>query len=338
LLRLLAGVSRPTAGRLIVRGRVAPLISVGVGFHQEMTGRANIFVNGMLLGLTRAEVRMRMDDIVAFSELADFIDTPVKFYSSGMFMRLGFSVAAHVDPEEMLVDEVLAVGDIAFQLKCIDRMRELQQNGTTIVLVSHSMHAIRVLCPRTLLIRQGCLEFDGDTETAISRHHELLSVGTSEHYASSDTGSGDRSGGATILERALLGRGGPTNQPRRDDVLTYRVTIRFDRPVDSPQLVFSVVTDMGVTAYGMATPVGRQWRSFAVGETVVADVVFRPRLGGGTYRLVVYLTDRNARQLLCNDQTGMLMYISPRDGASGFAELEASIAIDNEALTTSDTC
>src|SRR5690606_37347034 len=142
LLRMMAGVSEPTEGRVTVRGRVAPLISVGVGFHQELTGRENVYVNGMLLGLTRAEVEARFDEIVDFAELRDRIDTPVKFYSSGMFMRLGFSVAVHVDPDVLLVDEVLAVGDVAFQLKCFDRMRELSARGTTTVLVSHSMHAL----------------------------------------------------------------------------------------------------------------------------------------------------------------------------------------------------
>ncbi|HEY2429746.1 MAG TPA: ABC transporter ATP-binding protein, partial [Acidimicrobiales bacterium] len=127
LLRLLAGVSRPTTGRIRLVGRVAPLISVGVGFHQEMSGRENVYVNAMLLGMTRAEVARRFDEIVEFAELADFIDTPVKFYSSGMYMRLGFSVAAHVDPDVLLIDEVLAVGDLAFQLKCFEHVRSLQE-------------------------------------------------------------------------------------------------------------------------------------------------------------------------------------------------------------------
>jgi len=334
LLRLLAGVSRPTTGQLTVRGRIAPLISVGVGFHQEMSGRENIYVNGMLLGLTRAEVRKRLDQIVAFSELADFIDTPVKFYSSGMFMRLGFSVAAHVDPEVLLVDEVLAVGDIAFQLKCIDRMRELQSRGTTIVLVSHSMHVIRVLCPRTLLIRKGRLEFDGDTETAISQHHELLTTDTSEYYSSSDAGpSTDGPGGATIIERQLLGPDGPTNQPDQEQLLTYRVTIRFDRAVDSPQIFFHVMADIGIPVYGMATALGRQWRRFAAGETALADITFRPRLGGGTYRLVLVITDRNGRKTLWTDPGGLLIYVPPRIGSSGYADLEASITIDDDVMT-----
>jgi hypothetical protein len=251
-----------------------------------------------------------------------------------MFMRLGFSVAAHVDPEVLLVDEVLAVGDIAFQLKCIDRMRELQSRGTTIVLVSHSMHIIRVLCPRTLLMRKGRLEFDGDTETAISQHHELLTADTSEYYSSSDAETTtDGPGGAKIIDRELLGPNGPTNQPDQEEILTYRVKIRFDRAVDSPHIFFHVMADIGIPIYGMATALGRRWRSFSAGETVVADVVFRPRLGGGTYRLVLMITDRNGRQVLSTDPGGLLVYLPPRLGASGYADLEASITIDNEILT-----
>jgi ABC-type polysaccharide/polyol phosphate transport system ATPase subunit len=324
LLRLLAGVTQPTEGRLTVRGRIAPLISVGVGFHPEMSGRENIYVNGMLLGLTRAQVRDRLEEIVAFSELADFIDTPVKFYSSGMFMRLGFTVAAHVDPDVMLVDEVLAVGDIAFQLKCMERMRELQQRGTTILFVSHNMHLVRLLCPRTLLLRDGRLDFDGDTETAISRVHELLGM---------TAGSSEGQGGATVIERHLLGPDGPTDQPRPGDEITYRLTIRFNREVDSPQLFFNVLAEGGITVYGMATAVGRPWQRFAAGDVAVAEVVFRARLGAGTYRLVAELKDRNGREVLWSDQNGVPIFMAWRLGASGLADLEATIAIDGHDLT-----
>lgn len=334
LLRLLAGVSRPSEGRIRITGRVAPLISVGVGFHQEMSGRENIYVNGMLLGLSRAGVARRFDEIVEFSELADFIDTPVKFYSSGMYMRLGFSVAAHVDPDVMLVDEVLAVGDLAFQLKCIDRMRLLQQQGTTIVLVSHSMHVVRLLCPRTLLLRKGRLVYDGDTETAISRHHELLSADADDHDGVTRE---ETSGPVTIVERELIGPRGPTNHPDQDDVVTYRVRMLFHREVESPQLMFQVITEVGTLAYSMQTTIGRKWRRFAAGETAEAEVVFRPRLGGGTYRLAMIVTDENAAEVLFHDPTGLLMYMAPKLGTMGFAELGASIAVADDDLTAHES-
>ena len=339
LLRLLAGVSRPTEGHARLRGRVAPLISVGVGFHQEMSGRENVYVNGMLLGLTRAEISDRFDEIVDFAELRDFIDTPVKFYSSGMYMRLGFSVAAHIDPDILLVDEVLAVGDLAFQLKCIERMRLLQQRGTTIVLVSHSMHAIRLLCPRALVIRKGRLEFDGDTETAISKHHELLSADAAELRAAASGRGGDSqplAGAVTILSRELVGPQGPTNHPEQEDMLIFLVRLRFDHPVDSPQFFFQVMTEVGTLAYGMQTMIGRTWRRFELGETVEAEVVFRPKLGGGTYRLGLVVTDRNGQEVLAQDPGGLLMYMAPKLGTTGFADLEASISVGEEDLTAYD--
>jgi lipopolysaccharide transport system ATP-binding protein len=335
LLRLLAGVSRPSEGRVKLRGRVAPLISVGVGFHPEMSGRENVYVNGMLLGLTRAEIAHRFDEIVAFAELEAFIDTPVKFYSSGMYMRLGFSVAAHVDPDILLVDEVLAVGDVAFQLKCFDYMRLLQAQGTTILLVSHSMHAIRLLCPRALLIRKGRLEFDGDAEVAVSRHHELLSLDAAESSNSADGATA--SGGVTIVSRQLIGPDGPTNHPHQDDVLRYVIGLRFERPVDSPQLHFQVITEVGTMAYGMHTVVGRRWQRFDAGETIETEVVFRPRLGGGTYRLALLVTDSLGKDVLQHDPNGLLMYMAPRIGSQGFADLEATIAMGEEDLTAHES-
>lgn len=334
LLRLLAGVSRPSEGQIKVRGRVAPLISVGVGFHQEMSGRENVFVNGMLLGLTRAGVAKRFDEIVAFSELEDFIDTPVKFYSSGMYMRLGFSVASHVDPDVMLVDEILAVGDVAFQLKCIDRMRLLQRQGATIVLVSHSMHVIRLLCPRTLLMRRGRLNFDGDSETAISRHHELLTADAQERTVDHHVEGG--AGAITIVSRQLMGPRGLTNHPSPDEPVKYSVRVRFERVVESPQFMFRVMTEEGTLAYGMQTTIGRSWRRFEPGDVAQIDVAFRPRLGGGTYRLLLIATDINGLDVLCHDPNGLLVYIAPRLGSSGFADLEASLTFGSIALTSHD--
>jgi lipopolysaccharide transport system ATP-binding protein len=331
MLRLLAGVSQPTAGRIRIKGRVAPLISVGVGFHQEMSGRENVYVNGMLLGLTRAEVARRFDEIVEFAELQDFIDTPVKFYSSGMYMRLGFSVAAHVDPDVLLVDEVLAVGDIAFQLKCIEHMRSLQEWGTTIVIVSHSLHAVRLLCPRTLLIRRGELVFDGDTETGISRHHELLSADAAERRAGD--GDGRTAAAVTVVSNELIGPNGPTNHPDQDDLLVYLVRLAFHQPVESPHFMFQVLTDFGVLAYSMQTTIGRRWRRFEPGEIVELEVAFRPRLGGGTYRLVTLVTDTSGADVIGQDPVGSMIYLAPRLGTMGVADLEATMAVDDEDLT-----
>src|SRR4029077_254955 len=139
---------KPTKGKLTVKGRISTLIELGAGFHPDLTGRENIYLNGTILGMKRAEINKKFDQIVEFSELRDFLDTPVKRYSSGMYARLGFSVAAHVDPEILIVDEVLSVGDMQFQEKCLNRMREVVKSGTTVIFVSHNLQAVQMLCSR----------------------------------------------------------------------------------------------------------------------------------------------------------------------------------------------
>jgi ABC-type polysaccharide/polyol phosphate transport system ATPase subunit len=161
LLRLIAGASFPTEGTVSVRGRIAPLLALGAGFHPDMTGRECVEVNGTALGLSRSEIRERMDDILHFAEIGDFLDMPVRYYSSGMLARLGFSVAVHTDPDLLLVDEVLAVGDHAFQQKCIARIHAIQRAGTTILFVSHDEGTVRQLCDRVLWLCDGRLRSDG---------------------------------------------------------------------------------------------------------------------------------------------------------------------------------
>ncbi len=174
LLRLLSGVSGPSEGHLRIEGRIAPLIGIGVGFNRELTGRENVRVNGRLLGMSPDEVADAFDRIVTFAELEDFIDLPVKFYSSGMFLRLAFSVAIHTDPEVLLVDEILAVGDVGFQAKCFDRMRELQHAGTTIVVVTHNLQVLSRMTHRTLVLDHGRVRFDGPTEEALEVYHQVM--------------------------------------------------------------------------------------------------------------------------------------------------------------------
>ena len=173
LLALIAGVIRPTTGTLAVNGRVSPLLELGAGFHPELTGRDNVMLNGVLLGLRRAEVAARMDSIVAFAELEDSIDEPVRTFSTGMTARLGFSVAAHLDPEILLIDEVLAVGDTAFQSKCIGKIREFQRRGVTIVFVSHELQQIREICNRAVVVADHRAAFVGDVPAAIA-HYEAM--------------------------------------------------------------------------------------------------------------------------------------------------------------------
>jgi ABC-type polysaccharide/polyol phosphate transport system ATPase subunit len=174
ILKLIAGVMAPTTGDVQVSGRVSPLIELGAGFHPDLTGSENVILNGCILGMAGKEVRERFDDIVSFAELREFIDTPVKRYSSGMYVRLGFSVAVHSNPEILLVDEVLSVGDAHFQEKCLAKMDEFQSRGVTIIVVSHSMGLVKKFCHRAMLIDGGRLVEEGATREVIPHYLELV--------------------------------------------------------------------------------------------------------------------------------------------------------------------
>ena len=172
LLKLLAGITAPSAGEIVIRGRLSALIEVGSGFHPELTGRENVFLSGALLGMKRREIATRFSQIVDFAGVAPFIDTPVKWYSSGMYVRLGFSVAAHLNPDILLVDEVLAVGDMGFQEQCIARIRELRRSGTTLVFISHDLHAVEQLCDRAMLIDHGRIVTAGAPAPVIAEYRK----------------------------------------------------------------------------------------------------------------------------------------------------------------------
>jgi ABC-type polysaccharide/polyol phosphate transport system ATPase subunit len=173
LLRIAAGVLRPTEGRVAVRGRISPLIELAAGFDPDLTGRDNVFLNGALMGYSRREMAAKLDRIVEFSELGEFIHVPVKNYSSGMYARLGFAIATDVEPEVLMIDEVLAVGDEKFAEKCMERIRAIRASGCTIFFVSHSMSAVADMCSRVLVMHHGRLEFDGAPADAIHRYREL---------------------------------------------------------------------------------------------------------------------------------------------------------------------
>lgn len=174
LLKILTRITEPTKGEAVINGRVGSLLEVGTGFHPELTGRENIYMNGTILGMKKREVNARFDEIVAFSEIERFIDTPVKRYSSGMYVRLAFAVAAHLDPEIMLVDEVLAVGDIAFQKKCLGKMEDVAKRGRTVLFVSHNMASVNMLCSRGILLDSGFISVDSDIDNTITYYLESI--------------------------------------------------------------------------------------------------------------------------------------------------------------------
>jgi lipopolysaccharide transport system ATP-binding protein len=196
LLKILSRITEPTTGRISVKGKVASLLEVGTGFHPELTGRENIFLNGAILGMTRQEIKRKFDEIVAFAEVEKFLDTPVKHFSSGMYVRLAFAVAAHLEPEILVVDEVLAVGDASFQKKCLGKMNDVAKEGRTVLFVSHNIAALENLCEKIILLNNGGLVMQGDTQTTIQYY-----LKTVLHSVIADTPLNerkDRSGNGTI--------------------------------------------------------------------------------------------------------------------------------------------
>ena len=182
LLKILSRITEPTTGRLTITGRVASLLEVGTGFHPELTGRENIFLNGAILGMSRFEVKKKFDEIVDFAAVVKFLDTPVKRYSSGMYVRLAFAVAAHLEPEILIIDEVLAVGDISFQKKCLNKMENVAQEGRTVIFVSHNMGAITNLCTRAIHIHNGTITEDGSSQKIVANYINSVATRTSETY------------------------------------------------------------------------------------------------------------------------------------------------------------
>ncbi|MGB7972114.1 MAG: ABC transporter ATP-binding protein [Candidatus Deferrimicrobiaceae bacterium] len=225
LLKILSRITLPTSGRAELKGRVSSLLEVGTGFHPELTGRENIFLNGTILGMTRSEIRRRFDEIVAFSEIEKFLDTPVKRYSSGMYVRLAFAVAAHLDPEILIVDEVLAVGDAQFQKKCLGKMEEAGREGRTILFISHNLTAIRKLCTRVILLSRGELAADGAPKAVIAEYTgETEGVTLSRVWSESGTALGNS---FAVLEAVSVcdDEGNPLDELFTDR--SFNVEIRF---------------------------------------------------------------------------------------------------------------
>ena len=207
LLKLLSRITEPTTGRITLRGRVASLLEVGTGFHPELTGRENIFLNGAILGMSRDEVRRKFDEIVDFAGVEKFLDTPVKRYSSGMYVRLAFAVAAHLEPEILIVDEVLAVGDMDFQKKCLGKMEDIGNEGRTLLFVSHQMPMIESLCQRCLLMEGGHLVLDGSTSEAVARYRGVNGVACEVNFSQKDS-QADK--GVLLLKASLTDSKGQT--------------------------------------------------------------------------------------------------------------------------------
>jgi lipopolysaccharide transport system ATP-binding protein len=238
LLKILSRITDPTEGRVEIRGRVGSLLEVGTGFHPELTGRENIYLSGALLGMRKAEIDRKLDEIIAFAEIELFADTPVKHYSSGMYVRLAFSVAAHLEPEILIVDEVLAVGDVAFQRKCLNKMEDVRAHGRTILFVSHNMQAVTRLCERAILVSHGAIQKDG-AASAIAGAYLLSSLSSKTRRVWTDPLSAP--GDATVRLRGIRARNESGDTLERIDIRRrFAIELSYDVLQDGPVLTPSL--------------------------------------------------------------------------------------------------
>ena len=244
LLKCMAQILTPNAGKIHVNKKMAALLELGAGFHQELSGRDNVFLNASILGMGRKEIANRFDEVVEFSGLGDFIDTPVKTYSSGMYIRLAFAVAINVDPELLLIDEILAVGDVTFQKKCMEKFVDFRTQGRTLVLVTHDGHTVREFCDRAIWLDHGVVRRDGDPADVVDEYTEtMLGAETTEGAESSRRGD-DR---IRITSTELLVGGVPVDRFRSSDDVTVRMHYRATEPVPKPVFAVSIASLNGAT-------------------------------------------------------------------------------------------
>jgi len=297
LLKILSRITSPTRGRVDIYGRVGSLLEVGTGFHPELTGRENIFLNGAILGMTRREIMRKFDEIVAFAEIEKFLDTAVKFYSSGMYVRLAFAVAAHLEPEILVVDEVLAVGDAAFQKKCLGKMGDVAKEGRTVLFVSHNMGAVQQLCRNGILLNLGSIEINGEMRSVVAKY---LSEGTDENdgYVNLAT-RGDRSGNRDALFKSveLLGVSGRQNMFQFGSPLTIRIMLEVFRYLGSPPINIVITTSDGIPVHDlMSWNENCKWNA-DVGKHKFLITIPKINLYPGSYKIDLWLGDQGMRRV-----------------------------------------
>jgi len=309
-LKLVAGITKPTSGTVKVDGRVSALIELGAGFHPEISGRENVFINGIMLGLTKREIQERFDEIVDFAELRDFIDAPVKTYSSGMYMRLGFAVAIHVDPDVLLVDEVLAVGDEGFTHKCLDKFAEFRRRGKTILLVTHSLNLVERFCDEALWLDGGVARAHGDPKRVVGAYltkveegeeHELAAT-TARAIAAAPIAQAESprenmsqategrwgSREVEITDVAFLdGKGQPSFVFHSGDSLSIRLRVRANQPTDDFVFGIGLFNVDGVCCYGTNTYLEEMNPERLTGEAEATFAIDSLDLVEGTYKVDV---------------------------------------------------
>jgi ABC-type polysaccharide/polyol phosphate transport system ATPase subunit len=294
MLKLLSGITAPTAGRIVINGRLSALIEVGSGFHPELTGRENIFLNGAILGMRRQEIAAKLDSITDFAGIRPFLDVPVKRFSSGMYVRLGFSIAAHLDPDILLLDEVLAVGDAAFQEKCLTRIGELKEAGTTIVFISHDLSAVERICDRVLLMRRGELAASGNARTMIAEyqsHVEPSRLNVAPTIVASDDTS----------ITSLSFRSPDGTRPvsfRTGDPLVARVEFTVREPIRDAVFEVFILTPDGAVECQLSTETSGEALSLAPGAGALQFTCDELALRPGMYYANVAIKRRGAPEAL----------------------------------------
>jgi ABC-type polysaccharide/polyol phosphate transport system ATPase subunit len=294
LLQVVSGILQPTTGRVLTSGRIAALLELGAGFNQEFTGRENVYLNSEILGLTRAEIDRALPYIEGFAEIGSFIDRPVKEYSTGMYVRLAFSTAIHVEPEILIVDEALSVGDAIFAARCIQRFEDLRRRGTTVLLVSHDLGLVKRLSDRAIFILNGKVVLDGTPNDAVNRY--VGYVLESEHNETRDLVSvpaetafrhGDRTSRVTAVE--MLGRNEmPTRSFATGDELVIRIRAQFDRPAQDPMVGILIRNRIGMDVFGTNTRIaGVELGSCSPGEELEIDFSIQCLLSRQEYTLTV---------------------------------------------------
>jgi lipopolysaccharide transport system ATP-binding protein len=323
LLRLVSGIIKPTSGRVEASGRVASLLELGAGFHPDFTGRENVYLNGSIHGLSRARVREVMDEIVAFAELEKFIDLPVRTYSSGMYMRLGFSVAAHIQSDVLLLDEVFAVGDEQFQRKCFGKIAEFKNRGGTILFVSHDAQAVERLCDRAVLLRQGQVAFDGPTREAIAAYRRLLA----DDASPDELGAGLRewgSGEARIVTAQLLDdEGDERTQFAAGEPATVRLVVAAEAGVAPPRVSLELRDDGGLVLAAVAQETALLGWNGGAGERELRFRLARLPLADGRFHLRLALLDAEGHPLHTLDDA-VRFFVFPSGEQSGAVLLDGA--------------
>ncbi len=282
LLKILSRITEPTSGKVMMRGRIASLLEVGTGFHSELTGRENIYLNGAILGMNRQEVNRNFAKIVSFAEVESFLDTPVKRYSSGMYVRLAFAVAAHLEPEILIVDEVLAVGDIAFQNRCLGRLREVSKGGRTVLFVSHNMAAVDALCDTGILLDNGRVVSVGPVGEIVHAYHGLIRSGISS--TGDSLANLERPGRLQkLLQHVSIidAKGDPTDSIGLGESLRIRIAVKVGNLADSATLGIGIDNIFGQRVLSLHTPASAswQWRT-SEANTVECRIPFCPLVPG----------------------------------------------------------